>query len=484
MTKKLLILLTCIFIIYTAKAQSDWEIYNKINKEVLENSKAYNYLYDLTSQIGHRFTGSINGFKGEEFVYNLFKEIGLDEVKYDSFEFDWWLRKDLKFSVSDKKKRSKQSINAAAFAFTPDKADVAAYIVDVGNGLEDDFISSAKKVKNNIVLCNTKLDTKQKDIINISNRAKADLAIKYGAKAIIFIDENEKGAIMAGKIGNSKNILAIPAINISKFDGLKLRDQCKTNKKLKADIKIENFNGPLKARNIIGIIKGSELSDEYIVIGGHLDSWDLGTGAMDNGLGAMEIVDMARTFKSLKLKTKRTLVFINFMGEEQFLFGSRNYVKKMLENNELGKVKIYLNYDITGNPIGYQTTSDEFKLLFDSAGTYFSRIDTVFKNKNLVKMGTSTDHQPFMLEGIPVLRPNCKLNLTRFDCYHSDCDRMDIINKQDMINEVRFSTMLIYTLANTKKLPSAFTSEETKNLMIKFNLKNQLKAFGDWKWEE
>jgi Zn-dependent M28 family amino/carboxypeptidase len=88
-----------------------------------------------------------------------------------------------------------------------------------------------------------------------------------------------------------------------------------------------NFSGMIKARNVIATIKGKTMPNEKVVVGGHLDSWDLATGAIDNGIGSFSVLDMARTFKVLNLQPERTVEFVMFMGEEEGLLGSKAYVR-------------------------------------------------------------------------------------------------------------------------------------------------------------
>src|SRR6185436_4813978 len=143
----------------------------------------------------------------------------------------------------------------------------------------------------------------------------------------------------------------IPAVCISKEDGEKLRMQLE-NGKLYSHITMTNFSGMIKARNVIATIKGKTMPNEKVVVGGHLDSWDLATGAIDNGIGSFSVLDIARAFKANKLTPKRTVKFVMFMGEEQGLLGSRYMVEEAVKDGSIENIKAMLNFDMTGNPIG------------------------------------------------------------------------------------------------------------------------------------
>ena len=96
----------------------------------------------------------------------------------------------------------------------------------------------------------------------------------------------------------------------------------------------------MEVYNTVADIRGSEKPDEMVILGAHLDSWDLGTGSTDNGTGSMAVLEAARTLAKLNLKPKRTIRFVLFTGEEQGLYGSEEYVKA--HQNELEKISAVL----------------------------------------------------------------------------------------------------------------------------------------------
>ena len=242
----------------------------------------------------------------------------------------------------------------------------------------------------------------------------------------------------------------------------------------------------INARNVIATIKGSEIPEEEIVIGGHLDSWDLATGAIDNGIGSFAVIDIARAFQANNLHPKRTVKFVMFMGEEQGLFGSRHMVAEAVKNGSIDNIKYMMNMDMAGNPVGMnaggQLNDENF---FTELGETIQQQDTIFKNTFSNRSGLHSDHQPFMLEGVPILSVHSNLDRSIYGCYHSDCDDFDLVNEEHITNTARFGTMILYGLANAETLPATkMDSETTKEFMIKNNLKEKLIIGGDWKWDE
>src|SRR5690606_33444905 len=124
----------------------------------------------------------------------------------------------------------------------------------------------------------------------------------------------EGGTLLTGAASITGELLTIPALCIGFEFGLKLKVDILACAQ-QATINMKNTTGTMQARNVIGRIEGSEFPDEKIVVGAHLDTWDLAQGAIDNGLGAYSVIDMARTFMALDIKPRRTVEFVLFMGE-------------------------------------------------------------------------------------------------------------------------------------------------------------------------
>lgn len=463
-----------------AKEETLSETFQRINEEVLQNSKAYSTLKEATSTIGHRLTGSENGHQAEEYTYNKFKEYGFDDVKYLEFEVEAWSRGEIDVEIDGEK------VPSVTLGHSPVEADIIGELVDMGNGLEVDYTSkpNAAKAKIAVVYIGL-LEGSPEGLNNLHRSEKTAIAIKNGAKGIIIINQVPNGVLLTGTASVTGELIPIPAICISKESGMALKEKLKT-KPATAHIKMTNHSDMIKARDVIATLKGSEIPEERIVIGGHLDSWDLATGAIDNGIGSFSVLDIARAFKANKLNPKRTVQFVMFMGEEQGLLGSRYMVQQETKNGTIENVKYMMNLDMSGNPKGInaggQLDAPDF---FTSLGAEIQKIDSVFKNEFSNRSGLHSDHQPFMLEGVPIVGVISNLDRSIYGCYHSDCDDFDLVNETHMTNTARFGTMILYGLANAETLPARkMDSETTRQFMIENNLKEPLKIAGDWKWED
>lgn len=462
-------------------------VFQKIDQEVLANSRAYETLGEASATIGHRLTGSTNGAKAEEYTFNLLKSYGFDNVRYFPFEVETWMRGEVAMEIGNLNKKGYETYSAVSLAHSPVSADVDLEIVDMGNGLEADYAAKPGAVEGKIALVYIGiLPGSPSGTKNLHRSEKTSLATQNGAKGIIIINQVDGGVLLTGTASVDGRLIPIPAICIGKEDGMALKETLKTQRK-RAHITMSNTANLIKARNVIATYEGSELPKEKIIAGGHLDSWDLATGAIDNGIGSFAVLDMARTFQALNLRPKRSVEFIMFMGEEQGLLGSRAYVNQALEDGSIDNIKYVMNQDMSGNPRGFNAGGrPEAADFFDAVGKDILTIDTTyFQNKNSNGAGLHSDHQPFMLQGIPYMSSNSNLDRSIYGCYHSDCDDFNLVDSTHIRNNVRFSSMMLYALADADTLPAQrFDDAATRDFLEGNGLKLKLKIGGDWRWED
>ena len=480
MNRILMLLLFVALITACTKPETRLETFKRIDQEVLQNSKAYATLGEETTTIGHRLTGSENGKKAEEYTFNKFKEYGFDDVRYQEFEVEAWSRGTIDVNIAG------QPVKSVSLGHSPVKADLTAEVVDFGNGLEEDFLAKPEAAKGKIALfCVGIIEGSKPGLKNLHRSEKTALAIRHGAAGVIIFNQVDGGVLLTGTASVTGALIPIPAVCIGKEDGMAIRDRLK-KEKITARISLTNNSGMIRARNVIATVKGSELPEEKIVIGGHLDSWDLSTGAIDNGIGSFAVLDMARAFMANKLKSKRTIQFVMFMGEEQGLLGSRHLVNEAVKDGSIESIRYMLNFDMTGNPIGIsaagKVTDTTF---FKELGAELAQVDTVYKNQFSQGGGLHSDNQPFMLEGVPTLGMHSNLDRKIYRCYHADCDAFDLVNETHIRNTARFGTMVLYAISNAETLPAIkMNSNETRQFLIDNGLREPLVIAGDWKWKD
>ena len=473
------IILTACFISSTMllSAQTNQEILNLINNEVEVNSEAYSQLKKATETIGHRATGTENGRKAEEYAANLLRSYGYD-VSFQEFSFNGWNRKSLNLKINN------QPIKAVALAHSPANVKLSGELIDLGNGLEDDYKQLGDKVKGKVVFAALGLlEGTPKEIENLHRSEKTALAEKYGAKGIILFNRPAGGILLTGTASVTGDIIKIPAINISLEDGLKIKEQLTRGKEV-AKIEMKNDVGQMKGRNIIARKIGSKFPKEKIVLGGHLDSWDLATGAIDNGVGSFSVIDIARTYKKLNLQNDRTLEFVLFMGEEVGLLGSKHYVEQAIKDGSINQIKAMSNMDMTTNPKSYYSTMDANLNVLNEYAKDVQKLIPDFKLNAFSSVDLHSDHQPFMLQGVPIIGlSDSQFTKGALNCYHANCDTFDYVEEIGLKNNVILETYLLYRLSNLNDLPAKrWTEEEIKTNLIKGNLETPLRISGDWRW--
>jgi len=285
---------------------------------------------------------------------------------------------------------------------------------------------------------------------NLHRSEKTALASRYGAKGIVFINSVQGNVLLTGTASISGKLIDIPAICIGLEDGMRWKQTLKSSS-VTAEIHMRNVAKEATARNIVVHIQGTEFPQEKIVIGGHLDSWDLATGAIDNGLGAFAIIDMARTFQKLNILSKRSIDFVLFMGEEQGLLGSKAYVAQAIQSGTVNQIKYMLNFDMVNAPIGFSSTQKGMQSLLDQWGEIYREVDSDFKNKNTIDVGLHSDHQPFMLQGIATgTASGGQLPNQAGLYYHSDKDVFSLVDQEGLKQTIRVGAAYLYMLANEK----------------------------------
>jgi carboxypeptidase Q len=218
----------------------------------------------------------------------------------------------------------------------------------------------------------------------------------------------------------------------------------------RVEIELTNkfIDGPIAVYNTVGEIRGSEKPDEVVIVGAHLDSWDLGQGTTDNGTGSSVIIDAARTLAHCGVQPKRTIRFILFTGEEQGFHGSNAYIKS--HKDELPKISMVLAHDTgTGKVTGIGLQGREnIKPIFESELASLEEVG--LKEINLRSMN-GTDHAPFDRAGVPgfaVQQDMAEYRLT----HHSQSDTLDKAHEEELVQGVQVMAVAAMRIANLPTL--------------------------------
>jgi len=421
-----------------------------------------------------------------------FKAAGADNVHTEGFNLSAsWAEGATQFSATtpiyegeDGKQRSMPfshfPVRAVSIAWAPALPSVQHVpIVDLGLGTAEDF-SKAGNIAGKIALVHSGLSKTWADLFDEYMKAPAviDAAVKSKAKAIAFISTREHDLLYRHTNSGHGEIDRIPMVLVAREDGERIGRLLASGHPVWADLAIPNkIGGPIAASNVIAELKGSELPDEFAVLGAHLDSWDLGTGALDNGCDAALVIDALRAIKAAGLRPRRSIRFILFSGEEQGMVGSRAYVKAHRE--ELDEAAGVVVFDSgTGHVTGFSLGGR--KDTMEAASRLVSPLQQFEATTLTTDADWGTDHFDFMLEGVPTFVANNEESNYLVN-YHASSDTFDKVDLEQLKKQVAEGAVLVYALANsTERVGPRLNRAEIEQTLHESHADEQLKAVGMW----
>src|SRR4029077_11066426 len=303
-------------------------------------------------------------------------------------------------------------------------------------------------------------------------------AVKAKAKAIAFMATREHDILYRHTNASAGEIDRLPMVIIAREDGERIARLLADGHPAWADLSIPNqIGGPIKASNVIGEIKGSEKPDEFVIIGAHLDSWELGTGALDNGCNAALVVDALRAIKESGLKPRRSIRFILFSGEEEGLMGSRAYA--FSHRPELGKAAGVVICDAgTGKTTGFSLGGRQD--VMDAAKGLIAPLQQFGVTELKPDMEWGTDHFDFMLEGVPTFVAD-QQEANYLENYHAVSDTYDKVDFAQLKKHVAEAAALSIELADLpEKIGPRLTHEQIHQAILDTHSDGMFKAFGLW----
>ncbi len=418
----------------------DWQEYSD---SIDADFRGYDMLEKLCIDIGGRISGSAKGVEAEKYVTDLLKSFNYEKILNDRFRHIGWERL---ACTLDLKPALKRKIKALSLGMTPAESNIKSELVYVKFGLPEDYKKiSAGKVKGKIVLIDMEFIVGQE---NYHRADKIRVAEKNGAIGVILFNQSVGNVISTGT-ASFRGISKIPAICISREDGLAIKELIQTKKTVDAEINVENKIYETESTNISVELDGNEINDEIVLISAHLDAWDIGQGAIDNGSSVAILLEIARQFKKQNIKTRRKIRFTFFMAEEFGLRGSYHFVNS---NEELIKNLFYvMNLEMILAPKG-------INLLLDAGDrewfvSLLERLNSLGMQKQVVNNPwLESDHTPFMLEGIPslIFLENTNHYVTK--TYHSNQDIINLISSEEIKTCTKAIGLVLLELANTKDL--------------------------------
>lgn len=444
---------TCFFKINAQKKlNKDEQIIRNIYTKSLENPKAYYWLEYLCKEIGGRLSGSPQADAAVYYTKQILDTLGLDRVFLQEVKVPHWVRgkKEVGRIINSQKLGSIEvPICALGNSIGTGKAGVLAKVIEVKSFKELAKLGK-EKIQGKIIFFNRPMKPAYiqtfKAYGNAANQRYSgpSEAAKYGAVGAIVrsLTTSLDDEPHTGSMGYKLNIPKIPAVAISTNAAELLSSLLKEDKELKFYFETHcKMLSDKTSYNVVGEIKGSKKPEEIIVVGGHLDSWDTGEGAHDDGAGVVQSMEVLYLFKTLNIKPKRTIRCVLFMNEENGLRGGKRYAELAEENKE--KHIFALESDAGGftpRYIGINNQFDKYSLTL--------KWNSLFKDYDvsIIEGGGGADISPLINQDVTTasLIPDSQ---RYFDYHHTAIDTFDKVHIRELQLGVATMTAFIYLMS-------------------------------------
>src|SRR5579884_3706614 len=443
----------------------------------LGNTPIFDDLRELCDGIGGRPTGSPASARSIEWAKHKFEAAGIDRVSVEPFTIpDLWLGGTAEASVVQP---VSFPLRVAAAPFTPStRGAVEARLVDAGEGSEADFAKLGPDAAGAIALVHSSEMKSFDDLFAeyMRNPAVVAGAKKAGVAAVLLESTRPRGLLYRHPITFDGSLTSTPMAIISREHAERLARLAQTDE-VRVRLNLHNhFGGAYESKNVIAEVRGREKPEEIVLVGAHLDSWDLGTGAEDNGVNVALIIDMARAFRQLGLAPRRTVRFALFSGEEQGMWGSRRYVER--HRAELGNFAAVVMFDTgSGRLTGFYLNGRED--LRAPVNAALSPVSAFNATGHMIDAIDGTDNFDFLLSGVPNL-VGIQDPIPYLPDYHAESDTFDRVNQREEKITEAITAALIWGLAESPDRLPRQTREQVQRLLMDTKLDQQMKAFGQW----
>jgi carboxypeptidase Q len=452
----------------------------KIVPQIMGPSPMEENLRRLTDEIGGRVSGSPEMAKAVQWAVAAFRAEGV-EVHTEKYTIpNSWSEGDSRIELLGPVKFPVRGVSVAWAPGTP-RGGIEADVIDVGDGTEADFAKMNARVKGAILLVHNDVIVTYADLANEWAKPLPIVAraVQEGAAAILWVGAREHLLLYRSINTSYGDIDKIPQAILAREDALRLSRAIATNPgKVRVRLDLPNkIGGPIDQENVIGEIRGYEKPDEAVILGAHLDSWELGTGALDNGCNAAMVIEAARAIKATGLLPRRSIRFILFGAEELGVLGSHAYVEA--HRAELDDIRAMITADygsgrFTGYSLGGRRDTE-------AAVREILRPLASWNVNNLTyDMDLGSDHVDFFLEGVPTLAANQE-DVNYVANYHTASDTFDKVDMLSLKLNTVVAALTAWGIADrTEPLGKRLNHAEIEQHLVETGIDKQMKFFGLW----
>jgi hypothetical protein len=478
-TSRRLLLLLCAAIFAPAHAADLDRDVARLTGKILGETPAMADLQELTDRIGGRLTGTPACERAVDWAVAKFRGAGVDAVATESFEMpSVWIPRSEEAACLSPATFPLRVAAAPGTAGTPGGKPLEAALVDAGDGGEAAWAALGKTASGAIALVRNPEMKTLDDLFAEYMTASALLAAarKAGAAAVLLESSRPRDLLYRHPMTFNADVDSMPVAIVAREQAERLLRLVATEP-VRVRLAIDNeIRRKVASRNVVAEIRGSAAPEDIVLVGAHLDSFDLGTGANDNGVSCAELIDLARQIKASGLVPRRTIRFVLFTGEEQGMIGSRAYVAAHAA--ELDRHAAVVIYDIgSGRLTGMFLNGRED--LRPAVNLALGRVGSLGPFVSPAEAIDGTDNFDFLLSGVP--------NLVGFQDpapylpdYHAESDTFDKVDAREAKAGEAALAALVWQLANSESRAPRQSRAEVEALIRETKLEEQMRAFGQW----
>jgi carboxypeptidase Q len=464
----------------------------KLMPIILGESPMIENLRKLTDEIGGRVSGSPEMAKAVEWGVTGFRAAGVD-VHTEKYKLPvMWKEGATRLIITAPASATAggATLRAVSEGWAPGttREGIEANVIDIGDG-SDLEMTRAGNLKGAVLLVHTEIGSTWADLFNEYMRPPGIIAraVTEGAAAILWTGARER--LLLYRHTNSLNgeVDKIPQAVVAREDALRLgrlvlasRGSSQGKVRVKLTM-LNDIGGPVEQENVVGEIRGYEKPDEVVILGAHLDSWELGTGALDNGCNAALVIEAARAIKAMGVLPKRTIRFILFSGEEQGTIGSHEYVKAHAA--ELDKIRAVIVFDdgsgrSTGFSLGGRTDTDL------PLRQILKPLEAWNIGEHTPDASFGTDNFDFLLEGVPTFVANQEVS-NYLANYHAASDSFDKVDQRELKMNTVIAALTAWGIADrSEPIGKRQTRAELDAMVKQTGLDQQMRLLGYWEqWQ-
>jgi carboxypeptidase Q len=452
--------------------------------EGMVGSHAYDYLEELSDDIGGRVTGSPACARAIQWGVEKMKSIGLQNVHTEKWQLSrGWTRVSADAELLSPVKR-RLKVDSMGWVGSTPAGGAEGEVVTVNDyDLENEIKQNASKWTGKILLVVQKGEA-PKDRMSSFAKFGDFLKAAYDAHAIAVIG-GQGGSKAAGMRLTHTGVLGfdtfydIPVVSMVAEDQDLLERFLALGKSLRMKIDVQNrmTDGPVESANVVGDVTGAEHPEQVIVVGGHLDSWDLAEGSTDDGTGATSVLGAAEAIVKSGQKPRRTIRFVLFTGEEQGLLGSLAYTKT--HKNEMANHLGDLILDFGQGPITALSLGGRKDLIpaMEKFADSMSAFGKLKVDDNII---FGTDTGPFTLQGLPGINMDQDSPEYKYT-HHSAVDTFDKVKPEILEQNATLMALTAFWIADRpERLDTPWTAEQTAKMLIEKHEDKMLKLFNLW----